>query len=377
MCGALYYCMIFLTISLIKHIIYQERIIMKISVCIITKNEEKVIERLLNCIKVFADEIILVDTGSCDKTVKIARQYTDNVYNFDWIDDFSKARNFAIEKATCEYILWLDADDFITEENAKKILKLKREKRHKDTYMFKYLCGFSVDGKPTFEFYRERLLRNCKKARFKGFIHEAIPPFGEIEYTDIEIEHRKVNSGNPRRNLEIYKKHEKLGEVFSPRDTYYFAKEYYYLGYLYTSKKYLVRFLKMSNVFLPDVLDAYFTLYEIANKLQLARPEKYLFNCLEKCGANGELLCKIADFYYQSGEKQKSVDYLKFALLCKKPLYGFVKSEYYYIYPLLNLTKLCYEMGMIEESKYYHQKCENENPNHPSVVFNRKFFENN
>ena len=81
----------------------------------IVKNEQDVIGRCLESAKEIADEIIIVDTGSCDKTVEIASHYTQNIYYFKWIDDFAAARNFSFSKATKEYILWLDADDVIEE----------------------------------------------------------------------------------------------------------------------------------------------------------------------------------------------------------------------------------------------------------------------
>ena len=80
----------------------------------IVKNEEKVLKRCLNCVKDIVDEIIIVDTGSTDKTKEIARKYTDKVLDFKWVNDFSKARNYSFSKATKDYILWLDADDVIT-----------------------------------------------------------------------------------------------------------------------------------------------------------------------------------------------------------------------------------------------------------------------
>ena len=83
----------------------------------IVKNEEKFLQRCLDSVDV--DEIIVVDTGSTDKTKEIARNYTGKVYDFKWVDDFSKARNFSISKATKEWILVLDADEVI--DNMKKI----------------------------------------------------------------------------------------------------------------------------------------------------------------------------------------------------------------------------------------------------------------
>ena len=100
---------------------------MKISVCIIVKNEEKVIKRCLECVEKFADEIVVVDTGSTDKTKEIARGFTDKIYDFVWCCDFSKARNFSFSKATCDYVMWLDADDIITDENIEKLNKINEE----------------------------------------------------------------------------------------------------------------------------------------------------------------------------------------------------------------------------------------------------------
>lgn len=81
-----------------------------ISACLIVRNEEKMIENCLKSLKDF-DEIIVVDTGSIDRTIKIAKKYTNKIYNFKWNDDFSEARNFSISKATGDWILYIDADE--------------------------------------------------------------------------------------------------------------------------------------------------------------------------------------------------------------------------------------------------------------------------
>jgi len=90
-----------------------------ISLCMIVKNEEKVIERCLSSVAHLVDEVVIVDTGSIDNTKEIITRYTSNIYDFEWINDFSAARNFAASKATGEWILVLDADEYIDEENFK------------------------------------------------------------------------------------------------------------------------------------------------------------------------------------------------------------------------------------------------------------------
>ena len=89
----------------------------------IVKNEEAVLARCLDSIKNAVDEIIIVDTGSVDKTKLIAREYTENIYDFEWINDFSAARNFAFSKAAMDYQMWLDADDIFPAEQLDSFLK--------------------------------------------------------------------------------------------------------------------------------------------------------------------------------------------------------------------------------------------------------------
>lgn len=85
-----------------------------LSVCIIGKNEEKNIEKCLSSLAPYDFEIIYVDTGSTDRTVELAAKYTDKIYHFTWIDDFSAARNFSLAQAAHDYVLVLDCDEFLT-----------------------------------------------------------------------------------------------------------------------------------------------------------------------------------------------------------------------------------------------------------------------
>ena len=98
-----------------------------ISLSMIVKNEEDVLARCLDSVKDIVDEIIIVDTGSIDKTKEIAKEYTDKIFDFKWIDDFSAARNYSFSKASKDYIFWLDADDIILEEDKEKLKQLKQD----------------------------------------------------------------------------------------------------------------------------------------------------------------------------------------------------------------------------------------------------------
>lgn len=94
---------------------------MKISACMIVKNEEKMLEKTLPTLAKGADEIILVDTGSTDKTVEVAKKYGAKIYSFPWINDFSAARNESLKHAAGDWIIWIDADEYLTAENLNKL----------------------------------------------------------------------------------------------------------------------------------------------------------------------------------------------------------------------------------------------------------------
>ena len=105
-----------------------------ISLCMIVKNEERSLARCIKSVKSLVDEIIIVDTGSNDNTINIAKDLGAEIYNFEWCDDFSAARNESIKYANHQWILLLDADEFVDENSIielKKIIK-NNESSYKD-----------------------------------------------------------------------------------------------------------------------------------------------------------------------------------------------------------------------------------------------------
>ena len=152
-----------------------------ISLCMIVKNEEDVLGRCLECVQGIVDEIIIVDTGSTDTTKAIAQKYTDKVFDFEWINDFSAARNNAFSKATKDYILWLDADDIILEADIKKFKDLKETLTLDiDNVMMKYNVGFDENGTVTLSYFRERLSKRTNNAQWMEPVHECLIIGGKI-----------------------------------------------------------------------------------------------------------------------------------------------------------------------------------------------------
>lgn len=100
---------------------------MNISLCMIIKNSSDTLPAVLDSVKNCGFEIVIIDTGSTDNSIEIARSYTDKVYTFSWIDDFSAARNFSISKATNDWILVLDSDEEVSSIDAGKLQALTKK----------------------------------------------------------------------------------------------------------------------------------------------------------------------------------------------------------------------------------------------------------
>lgn len=144
-----------------------------ISLCMIVKNEEKVIERCLLSIAHLVDEVIIVDTGSTDRTKEIVAQYTSNIYDFEWINDFSAARNFAAEKASGEWIVVLDADEYVDEENFNEFIsELKADNNRYDSYYAKILNFTGSFGESLIQNFHDRIYKNNGEIRYYRKIHE-------------------------------------------------------------------------------------------------------------------------------------------------------------------------------------------------------------
>lgn len=178
-----------------------------ISLCMIVRDESEVLARCLESAAGIADEIVIVDTGSTDETVRIARSFGARVDFFQWIDDFSAARNRSFELATCPYILWLDADDVILPADREKLLELKT-KLDRDVYFLRYDRSHDELGNCLCSLYRERLVRNTPRIRWQFPVHESLTLDSGVttEVVDAAITHRPTAQGLRRdagRNIRI------------------------------------------------------------------------------------------------------------------------------------------------------------------------------
>ena len=198
---------------------------LEISLCLIVKDEEDVLYRCLESVANIVDEIIVVDTGSSDGTKEIAQKFQAKIYDFKWIDDFAAARNYSFSKATKEYILWMDADDYFTNENNQQLLEIKHNTSTDiDVINMIYSLTRNEKGETLVSLRRNRIVKRSKGYQWIGRIHEYLEVYGNIEYSNIYINHGKQKEYT-NRNLLVFEKMVLENQSFSPRDTFYYASE--------------------------------------------------------------------------------------------------------------------------------------------------------
>ena len=142
---------------------------MIVSFCTIVKNEQHNLPRCLSSIQPYVDEIIVVDTGSEDKTVEVAHQYGAQVKHFTWCDDFAAARNYAISQAAGDWILMLDADEELVVETENW-----RSQLIQDSHILAYRLLLSDIHQPITALPTLRLFRNLPELRYAGRYHEQL-----------------------------------------------------------------------------------------------------------------------------------------------------------------------------------------------------------
>ena len=351
----------------------------KLSLCMIVKDEERVLGRCLESVKDCVDEIVIADTGSTDQTVEIAKTYTDKVFCIAWKKDFSAARNFTLSKATGEYILWLDADDVVENGNQERLHSLKKMLSHSpyDMVWARYETPFNADT-PPLSYERERIFKNSEEFRFQGFIHECVPPKGKIFHSDLCITHRPIQKqSRTGRNLEIYRFHLEKGEALSARDRFYYARELYDNGFFFEAEGELQSFLTHPDGWHVNKIEA--TKYLCFCRLKQSDFRgalSALFSSFVYGEPRAHILCEIAHIYTLEKRFDCAAFWYEAALLCssKKEEGDFENEADFSLTPLLGLSYCYYQTGKLERSKKAHERLKTLYPNHPSVLYNERFF---
>ena len=213
---------------------------MDITLCMIVKNEENNLKKCLESIKKYVSEIIIIDTGSVDKTKEIAREYSNKIYDFKWCNNFAKARNFSLEKASNDWVLVLDADEVITEFN----ISINMESFKNNEKLVGRIKRINIiEDEKGNKKYIERVNRlfNKKYYNYQGIIHEQVVAKSGLEYKTINIDiiadhigyMQEIikNTEKLKRNLELLQESIKINDndpylYYQLGKTFYLSKQY-------------------------------------------------------------------------------------------------------------------------------------------------------
>lgn len=349
-----------------------------ISLCMIVKNEERVLARCLNSALRAADEIIIVDTGSTDKTKQIASKYSNRIFDFEWCDDFSAARNFAFSKAEQDYVLWLDADDVILPTELEKLIDLKRHtEKGVNAFYMRYNTAFDELGNPTFWFYRERLIKNNAGLKWQGRVHEAIACPQPVEYCNIAVTHKSVKTEYSNRNLLIYEKQLALGEPFSPRDEFYYGRELFYNKHYEKAISVIEKFLKSGRGWEENNIEACRVCAQCKKALgNFDGALSSLLGAFAYAPVRAEVCCDIGNLFSEQKQYEKALFWFRSALAINENAESgaFVNTDSYGFLPAIGLC-VCYDaLGDYSQAEKYNEIAGTYRPAASAYIHNKKYF---
>ena len=250
---------------------------MKLSASLIVKNEESCLDSCLSSIK-DVDEIVIIDTGSTDNTREIATKYTDKFIEneYKWNDNFAEARNYSLNKTTGDWILIIDADEYLEEGGIEKI-KEAIKKTDKRALYFK-----TISAKKGEEHWSIRAFKKDKDIYWKGAIHNYLT-ITDAEKTDIKLYYgySEAHKQDPDRALRILKKEAPNGI----RERYYLAREYWYRKEYQTAIDWYIKYLEVAH-WGPEIADAHLMMARCY--MALGENGKAKTACLEAIGVNAD-----------------------------------------------------------------------------------------
>jgi glycosyltransferase involved in cell wall biosynthesis len=227
-----------------------------ISIAMIVKNEQGILARCLRSV-VGADEIVIVDTGSKDRTKEIAKEFTNKIYDFEWCDDFAAARNFAKSKCTGDWILSIDADEYLEEDGIQKIREAILVQQFSSATISDALGIRMQSGGQ--RYHVPRLFKNKPEIFWVGKIHELVNVRASVNLEiGITFDSSPSHAFDPDRNMRILKSAVEEDPT-NTRNLYYLGREYGYRHDWENAIKYLEQYSTLAT-WLPEKADAFFML---------------------------------------------------------------------------------------------------------------------
>lgn len=330
-----------------------------ISLCMIVKNEEKILRRCLDGIAELADEIVIVDTGSTDATKEIAAEYGAKLYDFEWIDDFSAARNFAFSQASCEYIYSADADEVLSEENCRKFRILKETLLPEvEIVQMKYANQLQFGSVYNFdEEYRPKLFKRKRDFVWEGVIHETVRLEPVVYDSDIVITHL-LEVSHAKRDLQSFCRHCGKGIRLSGRLHNFYARELMIAG----DKE---DFAAARSFFEESAADSGRSGGEIAEACcvaakaaRLAGDVQSFFKYTSKVlaeGANSEICSELGHFYETAGDYEEAAVWYFNAAYETQPVLNISAGGRE---PLEGLIRCYRQLGEEEQAESYRKELD-------------------
>lgn len=330
-----------------------------ISLCMIVKNEEKVLARCLDSVADLMDEIIVVDTGSDDATKEIAARYTDKIFDFEWVDDFAAARNFAFSKAGMDYIYSADADEVIDSENRARFEALKAALLPEiEIVQMKY--GNQLAHGTVYNFdeeYRPKLFKRQRGFVWEEPVHETVRLQPVVFDSDVVITHmpEKNHAG---RDLNSFYRQVCRGDRLSRRLHGMYARELFVAG---TPED----FERASFFFEASAGDVERSPEEVAEASCVAAAAarlsgdavkffKYTCKVIAAEGCS-EICCELGIFYEDRQDWEEAVIWYYNAAFETQPVLDIRSGGYK---PLLGLSRCYRALGMESQAADYEKEAE-------------------
>jgi glycosyltransferase involved in cell wall biosynthesis len=336
-----------------------------IALSCIAKNESENVERMLKSWDGCVDAIYFTDTGSTDNTVEIAKKCGAIVSHFEWVNDFSAARNFNFDQipSSFDYIVWCDLDDVLENPEGFKLFRDNVMGLY-DYHVATYHYASDATGKSVCSFVRERVFRASKGLRWKYFVHEGVIPVSSIGSVSVNystpwaIRHMRTAEDlkkDARRNLDLFATNL---DSLDARMIYYYGKELFESGDPKRAINELLKAVSRKELEPHDrILATQYLAYAYGATDQWERAIDVALTGIQFAPQRAEFHCTVSDGYVKLGRLADAIPFYNSARACQPagqsgPYAGpiFVNLASYGEYPTNQLARVFANLGQFEKA---------------------------
>ncbi|TVM00007.1 MAG: hypothetical protein CV087_15920 [Candidatus Brocadia sp. WS118] len=354
-----------------------------LSACMIVKNEEKFLAQCLNSIKNAVDEIIIVDTGSTDKTVEIAQSFGAKIYHHPWRNSFSEARNYSLNYARCDWILQIDADETLEHMDIPLLHKLICG----DSYNAIFVAIYSELPGGQSKHYFTRVFRRGK-SYFEGIVHNQLV----FEGSSLQSEIRFYHYGYNLTAHEMQKKYKRTGDLLrqqlveNPDNIFIitnlirnYRNEYNFNKVIELGEKGLKLSVSQTDLDSKNQRQRIYIdlVYAFININQLDRAEETCQDAIKENHDSLDILFVMGEILLRKEKFNEALIYFKKYLIMKdrenkKPAFNLsIVDAYYYEHKAYDNIGICYErLNLINEAEIAYKKAINLNNKEPQYYSN-------